>query len=73
MEERRLALEERNAMMELIADENRTMMMDPSTMDAFTREWWDMRREEIMERRRQERLHRGGAGGGAGRGGGAGA
>jgi hypothetical protein len=56
MEERRLALEERNAMMELIADENRMMMMDPSTMDAFTREWWDMRREEIMERRRQERL-----------------
>jgi hypothetical protein len=29
------------------------MMMDPSTMDAFTREWWDMRREEITKRRRK--------------------
>jgi hypothetical protein len=66
MEERRLALEERKAMMELVADENRTMMMDPSTMDAFTREWWDMRREEIMERRRQDRLQRGGGGAGLG-------
>jgi hypothetical protein len=35
MEERRLALEERKAMMELITNENR-MMMDLSTMDAFT-------------------------------------
>jgi hypothetical protein len=71
MDERRLALEEKKVMMELIADENRTMMMDPSTMDAFTREWWDMRREEIMERRRQARLHRGGASVGCGAGGGA--
>jgi hypothetical protein len=68
MEVRRLALEERKAMMELVADKNRTMMMDPSTMDAFTEEWWDMRREEIMERRRQERLQR--EGGGASLGGG---
>jgi hypothetical protein len=59
-------------MMELITDENRTMMIDPSIMDAFTREWWDMRRGEIMERRRQERLQHGGAGlGGASVGGGA--
>jgi uncharacterized membrane protein YgcG len=65
MEERRLALEERKTMMELIANENRTMMMDLSTMDAFTREWWDMRIEEIMERR-QARLHCGGADGGHG-------
>jgi hypothetical protein len=36
MEDRRLTLEERKAMMELVADENRTMMMDLSTMDAFT-------------------------------------
>jgi hypothetical protein len=42
MEVRRLALEERKAMMELVADENRTMMMDPRTMDAFTEEWWDI-------------------------------
>jgi hypothetical protein len=72
MEERRLTLEDEKAMMELIADENRTMMMDPSTMDAFTREWWDMRREKNMERRRQARLHAHGHGGGANGGGGAG-
>jgi hypothetical protein len=35
LEERRLELEEKKAMMELITDENRTMTMDPSTMDAF--------------------------------------
>jgi hypothetical protein len=57
LEERKLELEEKKAMMELIADENKTMMMDPNTMDAFTREWLDMRREEIMKRRRLARLH----------------
>jgi hypothetical protein len=74
LEERRIELEEKKAMMELIADENKTMMMDPSIMDAFTREWWDMRREEIMKRRRLARLQShangggtpmGGSGGGA--------
>jgi hypothetical protein len=39
LEERRIELEEKKAMMNLIADENKTMMMDPSTMDVFTREW----------------------------------
>jgi hypothetical protein len=38
LEERKLALEER-AMMELVAEENKAMTMDPSTMDAFTKEW----------------------------------
>jgi hypothetical protein len=56
LEERRLELEEKNTMIELIANENRTMMMDPSTMNAMTREWSDMRREEILKRRRQARL-----------------
>jgi hypothetical protein len=41
------------------------MTMDPSTMVAFTREWWDMRREEIMERRRLACLHAHANGGGA--------
>jgi hypothetical protein len=68
---RGLVLEEKKVMMVLIADENRTMMY-PSTMDAFTREWWDMRRGEVMERRRQARLHGGGGGAGAGGGGGGG-
>jgi hypothetical protein len=63
-------MEERKAMMELITNENRPVM-DPSTMNAFTREWWNMRTEEIMLRRRQKRLHRGGAGLGGGYGGGA--
>jgi hypothetical protein len=53
LEEWKLALEERKANVELLAEENRTMMMDPSTMDAYTREWWDMRRMEIIARRRQ--------------------
>jgi hypothetical protein len=65
LEERRLKLEEKKAMMELIANENRTMTMDSSTMDAFTREWWDIRREEIMERRRLACLHARGNDGGA--------
>jgi hypothetical protein len=63
LEERRLELEEK-VMMELIADKNRTMVMEPSIMDAFTREWWDMRREGILERRRQARFHASASGGG---------
>jgi hypothetical protein len=72
LEDRRIDREEKKAMMDLIANENKTMMMDPSTMDAFTREWWDMRREEIMERRRLARLqsHANGAGAPMGRSGG---
>jgi hypothetical protein len=65
LEEMRLKLEEKKTMMELIADENNTMTMDPSTMDAFRREWWDMRREEIMERRRLAHLVSHANGGGA--------
>jgi hypothetical protein len=57
LEERRLELEEKETIMELITDENKMMTMDLSTMDAFTREWWDMGREEIMEWRRLTRLH----------------
>jgi hypothetical protein len=45
LEERRIQLEEKRTMMELITDEFRTMMMNSSTMDALIREWWDMRRE----------------------------
>ena len=39
-------------MAELIAEENKVMMMDPSTMDAFTKEWWDLSRMEILARMR---------------------
>jgi hypothetical protein len=65
LEERNITLEEKKARMELIADENKTMVMDPSTMDAYTREWWDMTRLEIIENRRQARLDASSACGGA--------
>jgi hypothetical protein len=29
-------------MAKIIAEENTTMMMDLPTMEAFTREWWDL-------------------------------
>jgi hypothetical protein len=41
---------------EIVAEENRTMMMDPTTIYAYTREWWDMRRLKIIERRRKIRV-----------------
>jgi hypothetical protein len=53
LEERKIALEEKKASINLLAEENRTMTMDPSLMDAITREWWDLRRMEIIARRRQ--------------------
>jgi hypothetical protein len=37
----------------LIAKENKTVMMGPSTMDASTREWCDLTRMEILQRRWQ--------------------
>jgi hypothetical protein len=52
LEERKIALEEKKASAELLAKENRTMKMDPSLMDAFSREWWDLRKE-IITRHRQ--------------------
>ena len=53
MEEKRASADEKCAMAELIAEENKVMMMDPTNMDAFTREWWDLARKEIMARRRE--------------------
>ncbi|XP_071681739.1 uncharacterized protein [Lolium perenne] len=52
VEEKRAMAEENRAMAELIAQENKVMMMDPSTMDALTKEWWDLSRMEILARRR---------------------
>jgi hypothetical protein len=42
-------------MPELIVEVNKTMMIDPSTMDAYTREWRKLARMEIMERRTMAR------------------
>lgn len=55
-EERRIQLEEKKAMKELIAEENKTMMMDPTKMDSYQLEWWKLARMEILERRKQSLL-----------------
>jgi hypothetical protein len=39
-------------MAELIAEENKIMMMDSSKMGEFTKEWWNLSRIEIFQRRR---------------------
>jgi hypothetical protein len=44
IDERRARAEEKRALAELIAEENKTMMMDPSLMDEFTKEWWNLAR-----------------------------
>jgi hypothetical protein len=51
--ERRARAKEKCAMAELIAEENKTMMMDPSLRDEFTKEWWILARMEILQRRRE--------------------
>jgi hypothetical protein len=58
-------------MAELIAEENKTVMMDPSLMDEFTKEWWNLTRMEILQQRRKRRLARGGPTAGKTGGGGA--
>jgi hypothetical protein len=72
VEEKRAAAEDKRAMAELITEDNKIMMMDPSTMDPFTRDWWDLARFYILQRRRQETFGGGrfGGSGGGGRGGG---
>jgi uncharacterized membrane protein len=51
---------------ELIVNENKTMMMDPFTMDAYTREWWDLTQMGILQRREaMARATVSGGGGGA--------
>jgi len=50
-EERRLLLEENRMRQEMLAEENRIMMMDPSSMDVTARAYWDIRRREILQSR----------------------
>jgi hypothetical protein len=40
----------KHAMAEPITEENKTMMMDPSLMDDFTKEWWNLTRMQILQR-----------------------
>lgn len=56
VEEREASAEEKCAMAELIAEENKIMMMDPSNMDVYTVEWWDYVRMEILHSRREVAL-----------------
>jgi hypothetical protein len=56
LKERRLALEEKRATTKHVAEENKMMMIDLTTMGSFTREWWSTRRLEIISKRRQARV-----------------
>jgi ribosomal protein S21 len=49
VEARRESAKRKRAMLELIAKDNNTMMMDPTTMDAYTRELWDLARMDILQ------------------------
>jgi hypothetical protein len=61
VEDKRASADEKRSMAELIAEENKIMMMDPSNIDVYTREWWDYARMEILQRRREVALVRGAA------------
>ncbi|KAK1609509.1 hypothetical protein QYE76_033182 [Lolium multiflorum] len=52
-EARRVLIEEKKALMDLIVLENKAMLMDHNAMDALTREWWELSRRDILEQRRQ--------------------
>jgi hypothetical protein len=54
VKESRASADENRAVAELIYEENKTMMIDPSTMDAYTRELWDLTRMEILQSGREE-------------------
>jgi hypothetical protein len=77
IDERRARAKEKCAMAEIIAEENKIMMIDSSKIDEFTKEWWNLSRMEILKQRREAvALARGTAattGGGDGVGGGGGA
>jgi hypothetical protein len=52
VEDRRASGDEKRAIAELLAEENKIIMTDPSNMDVYTREWWYHTRVEILRRRR---------------------
>jgi hypothetical protein len=53
IDERRARAEEKRATAELIAEENKIMMMDSSKKDEFTKEWWNLSHIEILQRMRE--------------------
>lgn len=52
IEDRKARAEENKALAKLLAEENKIMMMNRDEMDELTKEWHDMARMEILERRR---------------------
>jgi hypothetical protein len=54
VKESRASADENRAVAELIYEENKMMMIDPSTMDAYTRELWDLTRMQILQSGREE-------------------
>ena len=74
IEERRDLAEENKALARLLQEENKIMMMNRNEMDEVTKEWHDMARLEILERRLATRGHAvprfGGSASGGGNGGG---
>jgi hypothetical protein len=56
IDERRARAEEKRATAELIIEENKIIMMNSSKMDEFTKEWWNLSRMEILQRRRDAAL-----------------
>jgi hypothetical protein len=48
-----MAVEASPNMQEVVAEEKKTMTQ--STMDVYTRVWWDLVKMEIMEKRRESR------------------
>ena len=56
-------------MAKLLAEENKSMMMNRNEMDEVNLEWHDIARKEILHRMKQAML-KGSGGGGAGDGGG---
>jgi hypothetical protein len=51
IDEKRARAKEKHIMMELIAEENKIMIMDSLNMDEFIKEWWNLSRMKILQRR----------------------
>ena len=72
IKEVRAKADENKSVAKLLAEENKIMIMDQSEMDDLTKEWHDIARKEMLERRKQGMASGGGGGGGSASGGGAG-
>jgi hypothetical protein len=59
-EKRKAGFQDRKIRLNETKEENRVMMMDPNTMDPVTKDWWEIRRFEILEARRTRALASGG-------------